>query len=146
MTEITSLKYGVNISKEHVRKGLLDIDLEGVSMLKKKTMKRRTYEINGSFDVFHIDGNYKIKRFGFVIRECIDGFNRKLIWLFVSTANNDPLVLQISVLELLQIWAEHEIHCEWTWVQKKFIVKNFKCFSLKTVKVFCTLHQPGTSE
>ena len=92
MTEITSLKYGVNISKEHVRKGLLDIDLEGVSMLKKKTMKRRTYEINGSFDVFHIDGNYKIKRFGFVIRECIDGFNRKLIWLFVSTANNDPLV------------------------------------------------------
>ena len=146
MTEITSLKYGVNISKEHVRKGLLDIDLEGVSMLKKKTMKRRTYEINGSFDVFHIDGNYKIKRFGFVIRECIDGFNRKLIWLFVSTANNDPLVLQISVLELLQIWAEHEIHCEWTWVQKKFIVKNFKCFLLKTVTVFCTLHQPGTSE
>ena len=59
MTEIISLKYGVNISKEHVRKRLFDSGLEGVSMLKKKTIKRRTYETNGPFDVFHIDGNYK---------------------------------------------------------------------------------------
>ena len=75
-----------------MRKGLVDIELEGVSMRKKKTIKRRTYETNGQFDMFHIDGNYKLKRFGFVIRECIDGFSRKLIWLFVSTTNNDPLV------------------------------------------------------
>ena len=61
-------------------------------MRKKKTTKRKTNETNGPFDVFHIDGNYKLKRFGFVIRECIDGFSRKLIWLFVSTTNNDPLV------------------------------------------------------
>ena len=92
MTGIISFKYGVNISKEHVRKGLVDIDLEGVSMRKKKTIKRRTCETNGPFDVFHIDGNYKLKRFGDAIRGCIDGFSRKLIWLFVSTTNNDPLV------------------------------------------------------
>ena len=92
MTEIISLKYGVNISKEHVRKALVDIDPEGVSMRKKKTIKRRTYETNGPFDVFHIDGNDKLKRFGFAIHGCIDGFSRKLIWLFVSTTNNDPLV------------------------------------------------------
>ena len=146
MTGIISFKYGVNISKEHVRKGLVDIDLEGVSMRKKKTIKRRTCETNGPFDVFHIDGNYKLKRFGDAIRGCIDGFSRKLIWLFVSTTNNDILLLQISILKLLQIWAEHQIHCEWTWVQKTFIVKNFKYFSLKTVTVFCTLHQPGPSE
>ena len=46
MTETISLKYGVNISKEHVRKGLVDIDLEGISTRKKKTIKR-TYETNG---------------------------------------------------------------------------------------------------
>ena len=45
--------------KEHVKKGLVNTDLEGVSMRKKKTIKRRTYETNGPFDVFHIDGNYK---------------------------------------------------------------------------------------
>ena len=75
-----------------MKKGLVDTDLEGVSMRKKKTIKRRTYETNGPFDVFHIDGNDKLKRFGFAIHGCIDGFSRKLIWLFVSTTNNDPLV------------------------------------------------------
>ena len=79
MTELISLKYGVNNSKEHVRKALVNIDPKGVSMHKKKTIKRRTYETNGSFDVFHIDGNDKLKRFGFAIHRSIDGFSRKLI-------------------------------------------------------------------
>ena len=111
-----------------------------------KTIKRRSYETNGPFDVFHIDGNYKLKKFGFIIRRCIDGFSRKLIWLVVSTTSNDPLVAAISVLKLLKIWAEHQINCEWTWVQKTFVMKNFKYFSTKTVTAFCMLHQSGTSE
>ena len=81
------------MSKEHVRKALVDIDPEGVSMHKKKTIKIRTYETNGPYDVLHIDGNDKLKRFGFAIHGCIDGFSRKVIWLFVSTTNNDPLVV-----------------------------------------------------
>ena len=93
MTEIVSLKFGVNISKEHVGKALVDIDLEGVSMRKKKTIKRRTYGTNSPFDVFHIDRNDKLKRFSFAIRGCIDGFSRKLIWRFVSTTNNYPVVV-----------------------------------------------------
>ena len=62
-------------------------------MRKKKTIKIRTYETNRPFHMFHIDGNDKLKRFGFAIHGCIDGFSRKLIWLFVSTTNNDPLVV-----------------------------------------------------
>ena len=93
MTEIISLKYRVNISKEHVRKALVDIDPEGVSMRKKKTIKRREYETNGPFNVFHTDGNNKLKRFGFALHGYIDGFSRKLILLFVSTTNSDPLVV-----------------------------------------------------
>ena len=87
MTEIITLMYRVNISKEHGRKGLVDIDLEGVSMRKKKTIKRKTYETNGPFDIFHIDRNYKLKKFGFAIRKCIDGFG----FLF-QPKNNDRLV------------------------------------------------------
>ena len=74
MTEIISLKYGVNISEEHERKVLVDIDPEGVSTRKKKT-KKTTYETNGPFDVFHIDGYDKLKRFGFAIHGCIDRFS-----------------------------------------------------------------------
>ena len=62
-------------------------------MRKKKTIKRREYETNGPFDVFHIDGNDELKRFGFAIHRCIDGFRRKLILLFVSITNSDPLVV-----------------------------------------------------
>ena len=146
MTEIISLKYGVNISKEHVRKRLFDIGLEGVSMRKKKTIKRRTYETNGPFDVFHIDGNYKwkglVSSFASVLMDLVGSWFGFLFQPQIMIL----LLLQISTLKLLQIWAEHQIHCEWTWVQKTFIVKNFKYFSLKTVTVFCTLHQPGTSE
>ena len=76
-----------------MRKALADIDPEGVSMRKKKTIKRRAYETNGPFGVFHIDGNDKLKRFCFVIHGCIDEFSRKLIWLFVSTTNNTFLVV-----------------------------------------------------
>ena len=62
-----------------MRKALVDIDPEGVSMRKKKTIKRRTYETNGPFDVFDIDANDKLKRFGLAIHGRIDGFSRKLI-------------------------------------------------------------------
>ena len=37
------------------------------SMSRKKTIKRRTYETNGPYDVFHIDRNDKLKMFGFTI-------------------------------------------------------------------------------
>ena len=43
--------------------------------------------------MLHVDGNDKLKMFGFAIHECMDGFRRKLIWLFVSSTHNDPLVV-----------------------------------------------------
>ena len=133
MTETISLKYGVNISKEHVRKGLVDIDLEGVSTRKKKTIKR-TYETNGPKGL--------VSSFASVLMDLVGSWFGFLFQPQIMIL----LLLQISIIKLLQIWAEHQIHCEWTWVQKTFIVKNFKYFSLKTVTVFCTLHQPGTCE
>ena len=41
----------------------------------------------------HTDGNYKLKRFGFPIHGCIDGFSRKLMWPVVATSKNNPLVI-----------------------------------------------------
>ena len=86
------LKYVVNISKEYVRKTLVDIDSEGVSIRKKRTTKRKTYETYGLFDVFHINENNKPKRFGFASQGYIDGFTRNLVYFFVSATNNDRLV------------------------------------------------------
>ena len=146
MTEIISLKYGVNISKEHVRKALFNIDPEGVSMRKKKTIKRRTYETNGQFDISILMEiiNWKglVSSFASVLMDLVGSWFGFLFQPQIMIL----LLLQIFILKLLQIWAEHQIHCEWTCIQETFIVKNFKYFSLKTVTVFCTLHQPGTSK
>ena len=93
MTELISLKFNLNVSKEDVRMTLLKVDPIGVEIRRNKTIKRRIYQTNGPMDILHIDGNDKLKRFGFAIHGCIDGFSRKLLWLNVSTTNNDPLVI-----------------------------------------------------
>ena len=76
-----------------------------------------------------------MKRFGFVIRECIDGFSRKLIWLFVSTTNNDPLIAANFCLKAVTNLRRtpHTLRMD---LGTENIVKNFKYFSLKTVTVF----------
>ena len=43
--------------------------------------------------MWHVDGNDKLKKFGFCIHGCIDGYSRKLLWLKVSSTNNNPKVV-----------------------------------------------------
>ena len=97
MTEIITLKYNVNVAREDVRRILLRIDPVGVAARRSNTIRRRIYESKGPMDILHIDGNDKLKRLGFAIHGCIDGFSRKLLWLEVSTTNNDHFLLQITI-------------------------------------------------
>ena len=66
------------------------LDPEEVERRKCKFIKRRVYESCGPMNTFQIGGNDKLKRSGFPIHGCIDGFSRKPMWLVVSTSNNDP--------------------------------------------------------
>ena len=93
MAELVSLKYGVRVAKERVRCTLKCLDPEGVKESSRNVIKRRVYETFGHNDVYHIDGNDKLKIWGFCIHGCVDGFSRKLLWLKVATTNNDPLVI-----------------------------------------------------
>ena len=93
MAELVSLKYGVRVAKERVRCTLKRLDPEGVKERSRNVIKRRVYETFGPNDVYHIDGNDKLKIWGFCIHGCVDGFSRKLLWLKVATTNNDPLVI-----------------------------------------------------
>ena len=74
--------------KEAFRFALLELDPEGVeSGRKKKTINRWNYYTDGPGDVYHIDGNDKLKKWSFVIHGGIDDFSRKIIWLVVATTN-----------------------------------------------------------
>lgn len=58
-----------------------------------RRLHRRSYYAKGPNFIWHIDGNDKIKPYGFAISGCIDGFSRKLIWLKVYSTNKDPLLI-----------------------------------------------------
>ena len=79
MTEILAVRYGVSISKEDVRKTLKNIGLDGVTIRRNKVIRRRICHTIGPDYIYHIDGNDKLKRWGFsymgaltdsVVRSC----------------------------------------------------------------------------
>ena len=102
LTECMCLKYGINISKGDVRKTLREVDPDGVDAGKRSVIRRRVYQSHGPGHVYHIDGNDKLKRWGFCIHECVDGFSRKLLWLSVSSSNNNPLIIANFYLQCMK--------------------------------------------
>lgn len=95
------LRYNLNVSKERVRCSLKRVDPEGVKERLRKVIKRRVYETQGPNDVYHIDGNDKLKKWGFCIHGCIDGFSRRIMWLSVAATNNNPLVIANYYLDCI---------------------------------------------
>ena len=128
MTELISLKFNLNVSKEDVRMTLVKVDPIGVEIRRNKTIKRRIYQTNGPMDILHIDGNDKLKRFGFAIHGCIDGFSRKLLWLNVSTTNNNPLVIANYYINCVSTFKKPHDSSEW--------IKELKIFTAKISKYF----------
>ena len=65
LSEFINIKYNLTVSKEQVRKYLKVVDPEGVKERWRKVKSCRIYETDGPGDVFHMDGNDKLKRRGF---------------------------------------------------------------------------------
>ena len=102
MAEMISLKYEVNISKENARLALLHVDPDGVRNRKRNAIKRRVYDSKGPGEIYHIDGNDKLKKWGICIHGEIDGFSRKLLWLKAATTNNNPIVIANYFLQSIK--------------------------------------------
>ena len=80
---------------------LRELDPQGVSIRSRKKLKRRCYRSLGPNDCWHIDDYDKIKRFGFAIIRCIDGFSRKMLWLGIVNSNNDTFVTASAYLNFI---------------------------------------------
>ena len=81
------------LRKENIRKAILELDAEGVQQRKIRKLVRWKYRNLGPNYVWHIDGFDKLKRFGFSVHGCIDGFSRKLIWVEVRSSNKVPEII-----------------------------------------------------
>ena len=93
----------VFVPRNSVMSLLREQDPQGVSIRRGKKLKRRCYySLVGPNDCWHIDGYDKIKRFGFPIIGCIDGFSRNMLWLEIQNSNNDPFATASAYLNLFR--------------------------------------------
>ena len=69
------------------------LDPAGVAERKRHKLKRRKYSSPGPNYCWHVDGNDKLKHFGFPIHGAVDGYSHRVMWLYVDTTNNDPKVM-----------------------------------------------------
>ena len=83
-------KEGFAVDKDSVRLALKELDPEGVALRSRHKLRRRKYYAKGPNDIWHLDGNDKLKPYGFSIHGCIDGFSRKMLCLKLSPSNKNP--------------------------------------------------------
>ena len=81
---------GFAVEKDSVRLALKELDPEGVALRSRHKLRRRKYYVKGSNNISHLDGNDKLKPYGFSIHGCVGGFSRKMFWLKLSSSNKNP--------------------------------------------------------
>ena len=93
------LARGVRIQWNRIRQSLWFVDPEGMfrRSLHSTLIHRRVYSVPGPRALWHMDGNHKLIRYGFVVLGCIDGYSRKIMYLGVRTNNRASTVLQLFV-------------------------------------------------
>lgn len=86
---------GISVPCSVVENSLKESDPEG-------TEERRVHRVvegstgtivglnYGPNDTWYCDGYDKLKPFGFPTHACVDGWSRKVLWLYVTRSNNWP--------------------------------------------------------
>ena len=69
---------------------LREIDPDGSELRKAHRLKKRKHHNPGPNYAWHSDGYDNLKPYGFEIHGCIDGWSRKIMWLYVTRSNNQP--------------------------------------------------------
>ncbi|KAF7366208.1 Integrase catalytic domain-containing protein [Mycena venus] len=72
---------GIHLPSERVQDSLWRVDALGVIVSWNGVIKRRVYRVRGANALWHMDGNEKLRPWGFYIHGCIDGHSRKMIYL-----------------------------------------------------------------
>ena len=88
---------GIKVQWERVRKAMWRVDPEGILLrtMQLNIVSRRHYYVPGPLALWHIDGNHKLIRWGFVFHGCVDGYSRKIMFLSASTSNKAKTVMNL---------------------------------------------------
>ena len=90
------------VNRNVVSQVLKILDPEGVQARSGHRLRRRNYSTKGPNYLWHIDGYDKLKPFGFCVHGAIDDYSRKILWLEVSSSNNDPGIITKYYLDYVR--------------------------------------------
>ena len=93
---------GMTVPRVVVAEFLRELDSKGVQERSRHRVKRRVYCNPGPDYSWHCDGYNKLKPYGFPIHGCIDGWSRKILWLYCTRSNNQPNNIGMYYLEAVQ--------------------------------------------
>ena len=79
------LQAGIVVQRYRIRASIHRIDPIGT--VRRRTIHRRVYNVEGPNSLWHIDGNHKLIKRRFVIHGGIDGYTRRIVFLTCSTNN-----------------------------------------------------------
>lgn len=94
--------HGLHVKRYTVMTAMRQLDPDGVALRKAHRLRRRQYGAAGPNYIWHVDGYDKLKPFGFCISGAIDGYSRRILWLEVSSSNNNPALIAKYYLETLK--------------------------------------------
>ena len=91
------LARSIKVTWARVRNALWNVDPQGIlnRTIHCTIIQRRVYCVSGSLALWHLDGNHKLIRWGFVVHGCIDGYSRKIMYLYCHSNNKAHTVLQV---------------------------------------------------
>ena len=69
----------ISVDRETVLVKLKSMNPDEVSSRQAHQFHKQKYRVEGPNQLWHIDGNDKLKLFGFSIHECIDGYSWKVL-------------------------------------------------------------------
>ena len=84
------IRNGLMVSRVIVAQIMKHLNIIGVNMRRRGTLRRRLYYSQGTNRVWYLDGYDKLKPYSFEIYGCIDRYNRRVLWLSVIRSNKDP--------------------------------------------------------
>ena len=94
-------RLGYITNKETVRLCMKNLNESHVALRQCRRLQRRQYTSPGPDHMWHISGCDKLKPYGFTIHGAIDGFTRKIIWLNVSSSNNNPAYIAYYFIQTI---------------------------------------------
>lgn len=89
---------GYKVQRRKLRDSIRRVDPVGLNERRElisRRIHRRIYSVPHPHYLWHLDGNHKLIRWGFVIHAAIDGFTRCCIYLKCNDNNKSETVLQL---------------------------------------------------